>query len=199
VLQGAKGLLGLNGGYGSGTNYFDQMAAEHTPLSFNGKEVQNPYPEVLNRQYTYLNHQIRIIQYITDAIDYKDTVYGSSTCSTGNLSPSLNTRLTRALSEKSAVELLIPEVEMYSSDYGLLLSASTPQVIITPLLTKYGAKTIIEARSKLMTEYSFYTTSGSLHTDVENITLELQTIPDIQAEINSFTSTIDRACDSNNR
>ncbi len=198
MLKGVGGLLGLTGGGGSNVDYFNQIANEKTPTSYNGKEVQNPYPEILNRETKYRDHQKEIIQLITDAQSYKKTKYGDLTCSTGELTSSLETKLTRALSEKSAVELLIPQVETYSTDYGQLLSSTTPQATISALLIKYNARTVVEAKSKLMTQYSQYSTSGSLHSDVDNVQLELQTIPDLKTEIATFKGNIDRACDDNN-
>ena len=200
VLSGVGGLLGLTGGGGSsGGDYFDQISRENASTTYSGAETTNPIPTVLERQKTYLGYQNEIVQLITDASLYKEAVYGTSTCSTGNLTPSLITKLNKASNDIAVVTPLIASLQVYSTDFGLLLSSTTPEATITALLTKYGAGSKVEARSKIMTSYSLYTTSGSFHTDEENVRLRLQTIADLKEEIKAFTTNIDNQCDTGSR
>lgn len=195
ILSGAGGLLGLTGGGGSNTDYFDQISSEATPTTYSGSETGNPLSGVLEQQKTYLGYQNEIIKLITDARSYKETRYGSSTCSTGELTQSLANKLSAASTSASAVTSLTASLQVYSTDFGLLRASSTPKATINTLLTKYGVATIVEAESKIMNQYSLLNTSGLIHSDEENIRLRLQTIPDLKEEINTFKSDIDNKCD----
>lgn len=199
VLSGVGGLLGLTGGGGSNVDYFDQISKEHASTTYGGAETQNPMPAVLERQKTYLGYQNEIKQLITEASLYKETIYGTSTCSTGNLTPSLIGKLNKAIADIAAVMPLIANLQVYSADYALLRASTTPPSTITALLTKYGVATTVEAESKIMTQYSLYSTSGSFHTDGENVRLRMQTITDLKEEIKNFTENIDKQCDTGSR
>ena len=199
VLSGVGGLLGLTGGGGSNVDYFDQISKEHASTTYGGAETQNPMPVVLERQKTYLGYQNEIKQLITEASLYKETIYGTSTCSTGNLTPSLIGKLNKAIADIAAVMPLIANLQVYSADYALLRASTTPPSTITALLTKYGVTTTVEAESKIMTQYSLYSTSGSFHTDEENVRLRMQTITDLKEEIKNFTENIDKQCDTGSR
>ena len=193
ALSGTGGLLGLTNNSGDG-DYFDKMANEQPPSTYTGVETENPFPNVISTQKTYLDLQNQIINLITDVIPYKDDVYGDSCRASGALTSSLTSKLDSAKASKASVTTLIGTLTGYNTDYTLLRSTTTPAETTAILLVKYNAKNTFEALNKLMSQYSSYTVSGSLHTNEENVRLSLEKIPDLKTEISNFKTQIDMLC-----
>lgn len=197
ALGGVGGLLGLTTSSGPQGNYFDQMANERTPSTYDGQETLNPFTKVIETQETYLMLQKEIVQILTDASLYKNSVYGNACAISGALTPALAAKLAAATTAKTATETLIPKLRVLKSDLDLIRATSTPASITASLLTKYGVQHRLQVEAKIMSQYSIYITSGEVHSVEENVRLRLQTIPDIKEMVGIFTKNIDTECKVN--
>ncbi len=217
ALGGVGGLLGLTEPrYGAG-NYFDRMAAEASTFGYVGTS-NITFESSIAAETKYRDHQQTIVTLITDASTYKERTYpapeetaeeeGASdgvdrrttsrarrpVCTAGALTSSLAGKRTVAQREIVSSTALIGTLNIFMNDYALLRNPATPATTLATLITKYGASSVPDAEGKLMAQFLSYQSSGALHTEESNVTLQLSTIPDLKSEIQSFTDSIDTAC-----
>lgn len=207
ALGGVGGLLGLGESRNGQQNYFDRVSAENSQKSYEDPSL-TPGKTDIDSETKYRDVQKTIIDIITDASTYKLRTYSTdevrldengndtrSACrATGELTTSLTNQLRSAQKEVASSTVLIATLTVFSTDYNLLTSATTSASTTSRLILKYGASSVSEAQSKLMDQYLRYQTSGVLHSTGEAIRLELKTIKEIRADIQSFTASIDTAC-----
>jgi hypothetical protein len=197
VFGGAGGLRGLTDTqYGTG-NYFGNVATEPATVGF-ADTSNTALSGALAIERQYLGMQQAIVGLITGASTYKTRVYGNNQqCGAGTLSASLRNQLTSAQTEVISTNNNISRINVFISDYQTLRSPSATNATKQAIVTKYGATTIPMAETLLMQQFSTYQSTGVLHTAVQNVTTELETVPAVQAEVAAFTTSIDTACRQN--
>ena len=194
VLGGVGGLLGLTESRYGGGNYLDRMASEREALGYSNTS-NNSIEKSIAVETKYLRLEQNIVTLITDAEQYKNRVYGSTTnCYPGGLTNSLAQKLSDAKYQVVKTSEVLAKLNTFLTDYKLLESATTSTNVIAALRTKYNATTIPEAEANLMSQYTTYVGSGLLHTDSQIVRIELSFIPELQTEIQTFTNSVDIAC-----
>ncbi len=198
VFGGAGGLRGLTGSaQGGAGNYFGNVATEPATVGF--ADTSNAaLTSALTIERTYLGMQQTLVGLINGAGTYKTRVYGNTNqCGAGALSASLRNQLTSAQTAVTNTNINIGRINVFIADYQTLRSPSATNAAKQAIVTKYGATTIPTAETLLMQQFSTYQSTGVLHTVVQNVTIELETIPAVQAEVSAFTASIDTACRQN--
>lgn len=215
ALSGAGGLLGLTeSGNGSSGDYFNRMTNERTQASTDvsgtSEGANSALRTAITNEEQYRDLQNQIVSLITDASTYRERVYPGATttddsgnqtyrvCTPGTLSSSLQNQLDSARSAVSSTQTIIATLNVWLADYSALENSSTPRATINTLLQKYGATSIPAAQSRIMEQFMAFRDRNSLHSAPQLVQIELQTIPDVQTEISSFTGSIDNACRETN-
>jgi hypothetical protein len=199
VFNGAKGLLGLGQSSQGTASYLDRMYAEQTPFSSNSISGTG-FDSAIADETRYMNLEQQVVSLITAADTYKERTYGTTTsCHPGTLSDSLWQQLQTAQSEVVKSSATIAKLAVFRTDYNLLQSPTTSSAIINNLRIKYNASSIPEAETNLLNEYMQYRSSGLIHTQGDSIMIESITLPNLRTEIQTFTSSVDIACERRTR
>ncbi len=215
ALGGVGGLLGLTEpGNGSSGDYFDRMRDEpmqdSTDVTGASEGANSALRTAITNEERYLGLQQQIVNLITDASTYRERVYPGATttddsgnevyevCTPGNLTSSLQSQLSSAQTAIASAQTVIATLNVWLADYSALENSSTPGATINSLLEKYNATSIPAAQSRIMERFMAFRDGNNLHSAPQLVSVELQTIPNLQTEISSFTGSIDNACQETN-
>ena len=199
ALGGAGGLRGLTDSqYGDG-NYYDrirtEMADTHVPAAVGSKALTD-IKKVIADETAYRSATNALLARLTGAQNYKRETYGTSTlCATGTLTASLESKRQTAIENASSSIGVIKELQDIQADLRMVTNASsTSQVALSVILRKYQASTAVYAQMNILSAFSGIRTGGILHSPGEAGRIQLQVIPEVRKEIQTFTDTIDAAC-----
>lgn len=198
ALSGAGGLLGLTeSGYGGNSGgYFDDLDDEREPGD-TASTTQYAFDKPIEEEEKYVEVLNRIVELLLSAEVYKDETYGEeNTCHSGNLTDSLQEALDTMAENLADSSAVLQSLKDFKTDYGLLNATSTPQAAITILLTRYNASSIPQAKANLMARFNALLNSGTLHDGRERTLLEMETLADLEEEVEEFKDDVDDACEA---
>ncbi len=203
ILGGVGGLLGSTESQGGGGSVFDRLDAERDPSD--PRSGDSVFGDILVEERKYLDLITRAVDAIRTAETYREDAYPDADeppetstkercVEAGALPASLRQDRATVVQEQSRASATISELEGLQNDLATIDDIEADPAVTLALLRKYSAKSIPEAKQKILSQFTAYQSSGVLHTTSEYIEFERQTLPRIESDIASFIESVDRAC-----
>ncbi|QQR64714.1 hypothetical protein IPH92_04095 [Candidatus Kaiserbacteria bacterium] len=195
VLSAATGGLSGLSSTGKNSSYFPSVQAEAAAQGSTGGAV-TLFSSSLSVLTEYIGYQNTIVSSINGAKTYVEnscytTKSGNTVITLGTLDASLASQLTAASNAVTSATTKLNVIKQYESDYTALGASSTQA-----LLAKYNATDSATAQQNLITQYRAYVASGALPTTGGNVDVKMNTIPNVQKEIQTFKGNVDTYCAS---
>jgi hypothetical protein len=181
AFDGLGGLLGLTGGGGSGSTgstYFNDVLND---TSNSGASSATTIEDALRTETTFRNLTQSIVNNILDASTYKDDTYGSgNSCHSGNLTPDLQSYLTRS------------QTELATS----IATVNTLTALLARFNAAIGQPNQIDLQNQVLREFTQLQSQGRIHYEPDIQTVQQLYIPQVNDLINDLENDIDAACSS---
>jgi hypothetical protein len=177
AFSGVGGLLGLTGGGGTPQNtYYSNLYSQ--PSGASQTDLGSLIQQAITNETRYATLQQDMINRLQTAANYRDTNYpGNTTCHPGVLTPALQAELSSA--QANLLQANTSLVRLNQINANFIAAGSDPDLIRT-----------------VYQEYIAVQSTGQLHTEAENNTIQNIGIQALQDEIDRFTGRIDTACGS---
>lgn len=175
AFSGVGGLLGLTGSGGSApTNpYYTNLYSQ--PSGSSNTDLGSLIARAIATETQYRTHQETMRNMLLNAANYKENKYPGDSCHSGQLSPELQNQLNIAKDSIANANLALTELYAIQAQYQ---AAGTDPDLIRAVQQRF-----IEFQS-----------SGTLHSDAENNTIQMLGIPALKDAIDGFIEEIEDAC-----